>query len=68
MKLQGNVEFYQNKCHPRKGNEELYQNKCHPRNAPDTRRLCAKATDMWAQWVASRPNSLVGRPHFVASH
>jgi hypothetical protein len=26
------------------------------------------ATDQWAQRVASRPNSLVGRPHFVASH
>jgi hypothetical protein len=33
-KLQGNVEFYKNKC--------------HPRNALDMRRLCAKATDMWA--------------------
>jgi hypothetical protein len=35
-------------------NVDFYQNKCHPRNAPDTRRLCAKATDMWAQWVAGQ--------------
>jgi hypothetical protein len=40
-KLQGNVEFYQNKC--------------HPGNAPNTRRPCAKATDVWAQWVAGWP-------------
>jgi hypothetical protein len=46
-KLQGNVEFYQNKC--------------HPRNAPDMRRPCAKATDMWAQWLADQPQ-------FAASH
>jgi hypothetical protein len=39
------------------GNDEFYQNKCHPRNAPNTRRPCAKATDVWAKWVTSRPNS-----------
>jgi hypothetical protein len=37
-KLQGNVEFHQNKC--------------HPGNAPDMRRPCAKDTDVWAQWMA----------------
>jgi hypothetical protein len=42
---------------------EFYQNKCHLGNAPDTRRPCVKATDVWAQWVADRPNSLAGRPH-----
>jgi hypothetical protein len=31
------------------------------------RRLCAKATDVWAQWVAGRPNSLAGRPHYATS-
>jgi hypothetical protein len=30
------------------------------------RRLCAKTTDMWAEWVARQPNSLVDRPHFAA--
>jgi hypothetical protein len=34
---------------------EFYQNKCHPENAPNTRRPCAKATDLWAQWVAGCP-------------
>jgi hypothetical protein len=43
-------------------------NKCHPENAPDTRRQCAKATDVWAQSVAGWPISLAGWPHFVASH
>jgi hypothetical protein len=32
-KLQGNVEFYKNRC--------------HPGNAPYTRRPCAKATNVW---------------------
>jgi hypothetical protein len=33
-------------------NVEFYQNKCHPGNALRTRTPCAKATDVWAQWVA----------------
>jgi hypothetical protein len=37
-------------------------------NAPYMRRHCAKATDQWAYGVAGQPNSLVGWPHFVASH
>jgi hypothetical protein len=49
------------------GKMEFHQNKCHPGNAPDTRRQCAKATDQWAQWVAGRPNSLADWPHFAAS-
>jgi hypothetical protein len=48
-------------------NVEFYQNKCHSGNAPDMRRPCAKATDVWAQWVAGRPNSMASRPHFAAS-
>jgi hypothetical protein len=28
------------------GNSEFYQNECHPRNTQDTKRLCAKATDV----------------------
>jgi hypothetical protein len=48
-------------------NVEFYQNECHPKNAPDTRRTCANATDMWSQWVAGWPNSMAGQPHFAAS-
>jgi hypothetical protein len=53
------------------GNLEFHQNKCHPGNVPDTRQ-CANATDQWAQGVAGRPNPwlvsptlqpLVGRLH-----
>jgi hypothetical protein len=36
-------------------NLEFHQNKCHPRDVPDTRRQCAKATDQWARGVAGRP-------------
>jgi hypothetical protein len=49
------------------GNLEFHQNKCHPRNVPDTRRQCAKATDQWAQAVASQPNPPGRSAHFVAS-
>jgi hypothetical protein len=38
------------------GNLEFHQNKCHPRNIPDMRRQYAKAADQWAQGVAGRPN------------
>jgi hypothetical protein len=48
-------------------NVQFYQNKCHAGNAPNTGRPCAKATDVWAQWVAGRPNSLADQPHFVGS-
>jgi hypothetical protein len=27
------------------GNLEFHQNRCHPRDVPDTRRQCARATD-----------------------
>jgi hypothetical protein len=37
------------------GNLKFHQNKCHHGNVPDTRRRCAKATNQWAQGVASRP-------------
>jgi hypothetical protein len=43
------------------------KNKCHHGNAPDTMRQCAKASDQWAQVVASQPNSLVGQSHLAAS-
>jgi hypothetical protein len=43
-------------------NQEFYQHKCHPGNTPDTRRLCAKDTNMWAQWVAGRPAPLCSLP------
>jgi hypothetical protein len=36
------------------GNLEFHQNKCHPRDLNDTRRQCAKAADQWAQGVAGR--------------
>jgi hypothetical protein len=35
------------------GNMEFYQNKCQPGNAPDTRRTCAKATDMSASGLSA---------------
>jgi hypothetical protein len=34
---------------------EFHQNKCHPRDVPDKRRQRVKATDQWAQGVASQP-------------
>jgi hypothetical protein len=37
------------------GNLEFHQNKCHPRDVPDMRRRCAKAADQWAKGAASRP-------------
>jgi hypothetical protein len=48
------------------GKLEFHQNKGHPGNAPDMRRQCAKATDPWAYGVADRRNSLAGQPHFAA--
>jgi hypothetical protein len=48
------------------GKLEFHQNKCHHGNAPDTRRQCAKATDQWAQGVAGRPNSQVAGPTLCA--
>jgi hypothetical protein len=53
IKLQGNLEFHQNKC--------------HPGSVPDMRQ-CAKAADQWAQGVVGRPNPLTDRPHLAASH
>jgi hypothetical protein len=44
------------------GNLEFYQNKSHPENAPDTRRLCAKAINVWAQWVAGQLAPLCSLP------
>jgi hypothetical protein len=34
------------------GNLEFHQNKCHPKGVPDRRRQCEKAADQWAQGVA----------------
>jgi hypothetical protein len=48
------------------GKLEFHQNKCHHGNAPDMRRQCAKATDQSAPGVVGRPNSLSGWPTFVA--
>jgi hypothetical protein len=39
-------------------NLEFNQNKCHPGNVPDTRRQCAMAASQWAQGVVGRPNPL----------
>jgi hypothetical protein len=49
------------------GNLEFHQNKCLPRGVPDMRRQCAKAADQWAQGVAGWPNPQAGRPHLAAS-
>jgi hypothetical protein len=38
------------------GKLQFHQNKCHPEGVTDTRRKCAKAADQWAQGVASQPN------------
>jgi hypothetical protein len=51
MKLQGNLEFHQNKC--------------HPGDVPNMRRQCAKAADQWNQGVAGQLNLLAGRPGFM---
>jgi hypothetical protein len=37
------------------GNLEFHQNKCHPRNVLDTRRKYTKAANKWAQGVVGRP-------------
>jgi hypothetical protein len=37
-------------------NLEFHHNKCHPEYVPNMRRPCAKAADQWDQGVASRPN------------
>jgi hypothetical protein len=36
-------------------NLEFHQNKCHPGDVPDTRRQCAKVTNQWTQGVADCP-------------
>jgi hypothetical protein len=36
------------------GNLKFHQNKCHPGDVPDMRRQCAKVADQWAQGVAGR--------------
>jgi hypothetical protein len=43
--------------HFRKLQENLlfHKNKCHPGDVPDLRRQCAKAANQWAQGVAGRP-------------
>jgi hypothetical protein len=46
------------------GNLEFYQNKCHPGDVREMRRWGAKATNQWAQGVAGRPNPLAGQPAF----
>jgi hypothetical protein len=46
-------------------NLQFHQNKCHPRDVTDMRRECAKAVDQWAQGVADRPNPLAGQPRFM---
>jgi hypothetical protein len=40
------------------GNLEFHQNKSHPGGVPDMRRQCVKAADQWVQGVASWPNPL----------
>jgi hypothetical protein len=50
------------------GNLEFYQNKCHPGGVPNMRRQCAKAADQWAQGVAGRPNPLACQPHLTTTH
>jgi hypothetical protein len=37
------------------GNLEFQQNKCHPGDVPDTRRHCANTVVQWALGVAGRP-------------
>jgi hypothetical protein len=44
------------------GNLKFHQNKCHPGDAPNMRRQCAKAANQWAQGVTGQPNPLAGRP------
>jgi hypothetical protein len=43
------------------GNLEFQQNKCHLRNVPDTKRQCAKAVDQWAHGVGGRPHFVASR-------
>jgi hypothetical protein len=38
------------------GNLEFHQNNCHPGNVPEMRRQCAKAANQWAQGVAGQPH------------
>jgi hypothetical protein len=46
------------------GNLEFHQNKCRPGDVPDTRRQCAKAANQWAQGVPGRPAKFyVGLAH-----
>jgi hypothetical protein len=42
------------------GNLEFHQNKCHLEAVPNTRRQCAKATDQWTQGVAPTIQPLMG--------
>jgi hypothetical protein len=49
------------------GNLEFHQNKCHPRDVPNMKRQRENATDQWDQGVAAGwPNPMVGRPTFVS--
>jgi hypothetical protein len=48
------------------GNLEFHQNKCHAGDVPNTRRQCAKAVDQWASGVADRPARFyVGLAHGI---
>jgi hypothetical protein len=47
-------------------NLEFHQNKCHPRDVPDMRRQCAKAANQWAQGVAGQPNPLANQSGFMS--